>query len=159
MNRQENLEILKKINILKGHLIASESEVIVILKIIDELFAVERPTKIESIKLELNNGNKLESLNLLNNFKENIAKLLFKNPCSKQWYNLVNTDSYDTKYCTDCRKNVYLVSTEEELIKRRNLEQCVAINSFDINVNDDNDKNYKACHIKFTEEYELGLPM
>ena len=94
---------------------------------INELFSEERPTEIENIKLELKNGNKLESLNLLNNFKETTAKKLFKNPCSKQWYDLIDTDSYHTKYCTDCRKNVYLVSTEEELIKRRNLEQCARV--------------------------------
>ena len=56
------------------------------------------------------------------------------------------------------KKNVYLVESEEELIKRRNLEQCVAINTLETNLNKENDKNYKACHIKFKEEYELGLP-
>lgn len=160
MKKNKNFEILRKINIVKGYLLATEINKVEIIELLNEFF-IETELKekeIEKIKEELNNGNKINLLNLLNNYKEEISKLIFRNPCSKIWYDLVQTENHNTKFCLDCKKNVYLVESEEELIKRRNLEQCVAINTLETNLNKENDKNYKACHIKFKEEYDLGLP-
>lgn len=158
MNRKESFEIIKKLNIIKGYLLIADADNNLALSLISELFENDETNEIKNIKSELVNGKLLLSLNFLNNYKENISKSLFKNPCSKQWYELVDTDNYKTKYCLDCKKNVYLVSNEEELIKRRNLEQCVAVNSLEVFIKKENDKNFKACHIKFEEEFELGLP-
>ncbi len=158
MSKKINFDILKKLNLLKGYLVAPEFEVNSIIEIFDELFGDDIPEEIQQVRLKLFKGNKLESLNLLNNLKETTAKSLFKNPCPQQWYSLIDTSSSNIKFCSDCNKNVYLVSTEEEFVKRKNLEQCVAINAFDVNILDENDKNYKACHIKFEEAYLLGLP-
>lgn len=160
MNKNKNFEILRKINIVKGYLLATELNKTEIIELLNEFF-IETESKekeIKKIKEELDNGNKINLLNLLNNYKENISKLIFRNPCSKGWDDLVQTENHTVKYCMDCKKNVYLVASEDELIKRRNLEQCVAINTLETRVSKENDKNYKACHIKFKEEYELGLP-
>ena len=159
MNNKESFENLQKINIVKGSLLVSDIDENSILKLINELFDDAKNLNIEQIKSALVNGDMTLTLNHINNYKENIIKLLFQNPCSKKWNDLVDTNNNKEKYCTDCKKNVYLVSSEEEMIKRKKLQQCVAINTTEVDINKVNDKNYKACRIKFEAMYELGLPL
>jgi len=161
MNRTKNFNLLRKINSVKGLLLASELQPEAIIKLLTEFYiaSASKDEEIADFKRQLENGNKIDLLNLLNNYKENISKLIFKNPCSKNWNHLVDTDHDNTKYCMDCKKNVYLVTTEAEFIKRRNLEQCVAINTHNTKIPQEHDKHYKACHLKFSEVEEfLGLP-
>ena len=66
-----------------------------IIEVIDELFNDESNNEIEQIRLELEKGNKIKSLNILNNYKESISKILFQNPCSKKWYELIETDDWN----------------------------------------------------------------
>lgn len=158
MNKQENINLLKKISIVKAHLLIENSQPEKIITIIDELFTENIPIEIINARSIITKGNKLQGLNLINSFKNTISELIFKNPCSKQWDKLIETNSYDKKYCSDCRQNVYLVSTEKEMIKRRNLGHCVALNLAEVRISNDNDEYYKACHIKFQDELEMGLP-
>ena len=111
MNTNNGFKILKKLNIIKSYLISEDVISNSIIEVIDELFKDESNNEIEQIRLELENGNKTKSLNILNNYKESISKILFQNPCSKKWYELIETDDYKIKYCTDCSKNVFLVVT------------------------------------------------
>jgi hypothetical protein len=153
---KEELEILRKINITKGYLLTEDFKKDEIIKLLNELFT-ENETKedeLEKVECDIKNGNIIPFLNKLNNWKEIITKNIFKNPCSKEWHKLIETDDNNLKYCSDCRKNVYLVKTEEELIIRKNLEQCVAIDSYDLKINKENDKNYKSCHIEFKSDYD-----
>lgn len=158
MNINNSFKILKKLNIIKSYLISEDDISNSIIEVIDELFNDESNNEIEQIRLELEKGNKIKSLNILNNYKESISKILFQNPCSKKWYELIETDDYKIKYCTDCSKNVFLVETEDEMIKRRNLEQCIAVNTVDFNIKSEKYNNFKACHINFSENYLIGSP-
>ena len=158
MNTNNGFKILKKLNIIKSYLISEDVISNSIIEVIDELFKDESNNEIAQIRLELENGNKTKSLNILNNYKESISKILFKNPCSKKWDELIETNDYKIKYCTGCNQNVFLVETEDEMIKRRNLEQCIALNTLEFKINNDNYKNFKACHINFRESYFIGSP-
>ncbi len=158
MERNQYFDNLKRINIVKGYLSVSKIDKNGIIELLNE-FIIESDSKkaeIEKIKTEISNENYATAWNLLNTYKEDILKLIFRNPCSKLWDDLIQTGDSSTRYCMDCKKNVYLVTSEKELIIRKYLEQCVAINTYEFNLNKDIDKNFKACHIKFIGESEIS---
>ena len=43
------------------------------------------------------------------------------------WGNLVRTDDAEVRYCGECSQNVYLVTTESELVERAQRGECVAL--------------------------------
>lgn len=156
MNRKEHFQLLSKLNILKGYLIDENLDIKEILKTANSLFEKDFiKDVIENIEQE----NFTSALNLLNNRILDISNSIFSNPCNKSWYNLISTNEKNNKFCSDCSKNVYLVSNEEEFIKRRNLHQCVALNTHDFKPDEKNERNFKSCRIKFYDEPLLGLPL
>lgn len=155
MNRKENFQVLNKLNILKGYLIDENIDGEELLKISNKLF--EKDFLID-INQNIEQGYFIIALNLLNNRILNITNLIFSNPCNKSWYDLISTNENNTRFCSDCSKYVYLVSNEEEFIKRRNLKQCVALNTYEFEPSENNEKNFKSCRIKFFDEPLLGLP-
>jgi hypothetical protein len=155
MNRKENFQLLSKLNILKGYLIEININGNEVLKTSNSLFEKEY---MNDINKEIEGENFIAALNLLNNRILNISNLMFKNPCDKSWYDLIITNENNIKFCLNCSKNVYLVSNEEDFIKRRNLQQCVALNTHYFQPNEKNEKNFKSCRIKFYDEPLLGLP-
>lgn len=46
--------------------------------------------------------------------------------CPKTWGKLKKGDDPNVRFCDDCKKNVYLVKTREELEAKRNERCCVA---------------------------------
>lgn len=155
MNRKENFKLLSKLNILKGYLIEENIDGKEALKISNSLFEKDF---MNDVNQDIQQESFTAALNLLNNRILNISKSIFSNPCDKSWYDLISTNEYNTKFCSDCNKNVYLVSNEEEFIKRRNLKQCVSLNTYDFIPNEKNEGNFKSCRIKFFDEPLMGLP-
>ena len=47
--------------------------------------------------------------------------------CGKQLNDLIPTDRMDARYCSDCNKHVFMVSTDEEITMAKMLRRCVAI--------------------------------
>ena len=160
MKRKEYFQLLNKLNILKGYLLDDNINSNEILNVANSLLSThdkkELIQKIEEEKFT-------DALNLLNNYKLEISNSIFENPCDKSWYTLTSTEVSTTKFCLDCRKNVYLVSNEDELIKRKNLQQCVALNIHYFTPDEKLESNFKSCRIKFFDnpeydEYEVGFP-
>lgn len=155
MNRQDNFRLLSKLNILKGYLVEDHIDKTEILNIANSLFEKDY---IKDLIENVNKEHFTDALNLLNHYILDISNLIFKNPCNKSWYDLISTDENSTKFCLDCSKNVYLVSNEEEFLNRRNLNQCVALNTHDFKPDDKIERNFKSCRIKFYDEPLLGDP-
>ena len=154
MKRQENIQLLSKLNILKGYLIEENIDGKEVLKISNSLFEKDFINEINQV---IEQDNFTSALNLVNNKISNVSKSIFSNPCDKNWSDLIATNEYRTKFCSDCNKNVYLVSSEKEFIKRRNLKQCVALNFHDFVLNEKDERNFKSCRIKIFYEPDLGL--
>lgn len=150
MNREENFQILNKLNILKGYLIDENIDGEEVLKISNKLFENDL---LFDINQNIKQGLFIIALNMLNNRILNITNLVFSNPCDKSWYELISMNENNTRFCPVCSKIVYLVSNEEEFIKRRNLKQCVAFNIFDFKPSESNEKYFKSCRIKFFDVY------
>lgn len=161
MDKIVEINLVKKLNIIKGPLLLiindnSETDIIVFFK---QLFKIELDFNSKyafQILNLLECKSYIQALNLINIWKEEISYRVFKNPCDKDWFNLIPTENHDIKYCTDCHKNVYKVSNEEELQKRIKLEQCVAI---DVKLNLSNDSQFKSCHLPIEDFELLGLPI
>jgi hypothetical protein len=86
--------------------------------------------------------------------KENCLSQLFDNPCEKRWSSLIATDEKDISFCNDCGRNVFKVYTKEDYIKRKQLNQCVAI-AFQ-----QREKYHYGvgCEFSFDDFVLLGLP-
>ncbi|MES2851946.1 MAG: hypothetical protein V4698_03470 [Bacteroidota bacterium] len=165
MERIIEINILKKIKIMKGLLVIaldneSDSECLSSFK---QLFKIQLESN-HKFSNEILNCLEIKKhhdcLNILNNWEHEINNNVFKNPCNKKWFDLVTTENNEVRFCTDCNKNVFNVLNQDELIKRKNLRQCVSIdlNNF---VNNDLELNsdFKSCNIICEEDsYELGLP-
>ena len=54
-------------------------------------------------------------------------KCTFEFTCSKKWDELDDWTSDSVKYCDDCKHNVYLCKSQEEIDKARELGRCLAI--------------------------------
>lgn len=50
---------------------------------------------------------------------------LFK--CPKRWYDLMKTDDKNVRYCKECKQNVFLCHSADEMISRAQKSQCVAL--------------------------------
>jgi len=155
MNRKEKFQHLNKLNILKGYLLDENINSKEVLNVAKSLFKIEN---IKDIIQKLEEENFTDALNLVNNYILGICNEIFAYPCDKSWHDLILTNEYNTRFCSDCSKNVYLVSTEEEFIKRKNLQQCVALNTQDFKPDKKSERNFKSCRIKFFDEPLLGLP-
>ncbi|MEY2907210.1 MAG: hypothetical protein RLZZ408_1681 [Verrucomicrobiota bacterium] len=55
------------------------------------------------------------------------CKVEFTFQCPKQWENLLPTDNVDIRFCSVCRRNVYLCDTLEEVHGHAALGDCIAI--------------------------------
>lgn len=155
MNRIGKIELLSKFNILKGYLVDDSIDVESIQNVIDLLFEDKLAQElVDNIK----EGSSKTILNMVNNKITILNQLIFSNPCEKSWFNLSNTRDVNIKFCSDCGKNVYKVSNEEDYLKRKNLQQCVALDIEFFNPKDKLKKNFKSCNIEFVEDFDLGLP-
>ena len=165
MKSKLQIHLLKKIKFIKGLILIEIDEDVNsdLLRSFEQLFKIELEIKLEyptKIFNYLENNNCIDALNDLNLWNDEIGTNLFKNPCDKNWYDLVSTENNNIKYCTGCNKNVFKVTTEENLIKRKNLEQCVAIDikAFEI-INFQEVNNFKSCNIIIEDYHELlGFP-
>jgi hypothetical protein len=122
-------------------------------------------TKTNNILLEI-----VHELNQLNfgqvNLKikailEDLKNELFQEPCPKRWDDLIGVPFDKVKFCSECKKNVYLVKTREELIKRSKAGQCVSIDlsSFEKFFNEYGSKEF-GCTILYNSDDDLtGLPI
>jgi len=54
------------------------------------------------------------------------CKSEFKFRCPKQWDDLVRTADQSTRFCKECKENVYLTRTDAETLQRARAGQCVA---------------------------------
>jgi hypothetical protein len=52
-------------------------------------------------------------------------RFLFK--CPKRWYDLMKTDDKNVRYCNECKQNVFLCHSADEMISRAQKSQCVAL--------------------------------
>ena len=109
-------------------------------------------------KLIIDIGNEIENENYhfalihIQALKMEINKVLFKSPCSKSYFDLIETNDNDIKFCSDCKKNVYLVYNDEDFEKRKELEQCVAIGTETNIYNKYKDKENSSCTIVYNDE-------
>jgi hypothetical protein len=58
-----------------------------------------------------------------------ISNCPLKFVCSKKWSDLRETDDSGRRFCTDCKKPVYLCHTEADFERRRRAGECVALES------------------------------
>jgi hypothetical protein len=162
MDINDKITFLKKIDLLKVYLMIddiphSEVSSIFISLFIENIQKGLFESQLNLLKTEIDNNNISKSLNLTNELRENISRNLFKNSCKKDIGELIDTNNQNIKYCLDCHKNVFLVSNNDEIIKRRNLRQCVAINTFEFSKNEI-PKNFRSCLVEYYEQYDIGLP-
>ena len=67
-----------------------------------------------------------------------IKNCTFQFECPRKWESLKLTNQDGTRHCSQCNRDVYLCSTDEELIAHAKADHCVAI---------------------FREQMTLGQPM
>lgn len=157
MGKKEDFELLNKLNILKGYLLDADINYEEVLNVATMLFKPDT-INIQEILQKVKEANVTDTLNLLNNYTLQISNELFRYPCSRSWFDLVLTSEPKTKFCTDCSKNVYLVDNEDDFIRRKHLQQCVALDTFNLIVDSNLDKNFKSCRINLASEPLLGDP-
>jgi hypothetical protein len=56
----------------------------------------------------------------------------FEFKCDKQWDDLETQIASNIKFCTQCKKDVYLCKTQEELDHARSLGRCISIERVEI---------------------------
>lgn len=56
-----------------------------------------------------------------------IRNCVFGFRCTENWSSMGGTNQYDVRFCASCEKEVYLVSTEADLMEAITLNRCVAI--------------------------------
>ena len=149
MNRKQNIELLNKLNILKGYLVDDGVVIEEVLKLSRKLFDKDL---VNYIIGHVEQEDFSSALNLLNDQIRSISKSIFSNPCDKNWNDLLLTNEKNTKFCTDCNKNVFLVLNEEDFLKRKNLQQCVALNTKYFDSSKKDEVNFKSCRIKFFDD-------
>jgi hypothetical protein len=80
-----------------------------------------------------------------------ISNCPLKFVCSKKWSDLrPETDDSGRRFCTDCKKPVYLCRTEEDFDKRRHAGECVALAQSD---------EWKPIELLGLPGEELGRPL
>ena len=155
MSRKENIQLLSKLNILKGHLIEDNPDTERTLKVVNSLFEKDF---IKDVIQYIKEENFTAALNFVNSKILDTSNSVFSKPCSKPWDELVSVSGDEIKFCTDCKKNVYFVSNEEDFIKRRNLQQCVALDIYGFEPQEESKRNFKSCRIEFEDDFEIGMP-
>jgi hypothetical protein len=56
----------------------------------------------------------------------------FEFKCDKQWDDLETLVASNIKFCQQCRKDVYLCKTQEELDHARSLGRCISIERVEV---------------------------
>ena len=59
----------------------------------------------------------------------NIRNCIFGFKCTADWNAMKLTSDMTVRHCQSCEKDVYLISTKEQLFDAINLNRCVAIKS------------------------------
>ena len=57
----------------------------------------------------------------------NIRNCIFGFKCTANWNTMKLTSDKAVRHCKSCEKDVYLISTKEELLEAINLNRCIAI--------------------------------
>ena len=104
---------------------------------------------------EFKKENRTAAMEVLDSVKKNFVEKIFSSPCHQDWSSLVPTSDKDTKFCVECKRNVFRVYNKDDYRKRKHLNQCVAISYSQFEkVNDG-----IGCEISLTQQYELlGQP-
>ncbi|MBK7691393.1 MAG: hypothetical protein IPJ31_09820 [Bacteroidetes bacterium] len=157
MNIEDKFKLLSKINLLQGYFGSNDANE-EYSKVINEILT-EQIDEFVQIKKEFLEHNISNIIILLASLKTNISKELFKNPCRKNWLELIETDDNNIKYCTDCKKHVFYVTNQSEFLFRKNLEQCVALNTFDYKPSEVEYQNFHSCKIVSHDAPLLGEPI
>lgn len=159
MERIEKVKVLKNVNIFRAMLIHEEFDAESLNTFITHAFNAQSEMYRDEF-WGLIEGIKKKDVDLLHNclteIKRKITVDLFKYPCKVSWDSLTATNDSDTRYCKECKKYVYKVSSDEDFLKRRNLEQCIALDVDEYVPGDNIKTNLKSGRIEF--EYDLGLP-
>ncbi|WP_179318843.1 hypothetical protein [Winogradskyella helgolandensis] len=158
MTNNPNLLTLKNLNILQALVMDNDKFSLSFFKNNFKEQKSNTEKLIIDIGIEIENENYHFAMIHIKSMKLEINKSLFKNPCSKSYSDLIETNDDDIKFCSDCKKNVYLVYNEVEFEKRKELEQCVALGT-EKNIYDKyKDKEHSSCNILYNDEIDLGLP-
>jgi hypothetical protein len=57
----------------------------------------------------------------------NLRNCVFGFKCSAKWDDMAITSDIDVRHCEICKKNVYFITKDEDLISAIDLKRCVAI--------------------------------
>lgn len=127
------LDTVKRIDLLKG--LASADQLLLVESTLTDYIA---DSNIDNTELTQYRGllSQVKSIptstltDLLDTMRSNYISKIFENPCSKQWNDLTPTNNKEIKFCGDCGRNVYKVHNKEDYRKRKQLNQCVAIDFY-----------------------------
>ena len=56
----------------------------------------------------------------------NLRNCSFGYQCTQDWHKLKETNDKEIKFCRQCAQNVYMVHSDQELIKAINENKCIA---------------------------------
>lgn len=153
------LNIIKRVDLLKG-LLNIESTKLFEQTLLDfvnnsHLDKIEISFYEEALK-QCQSNNNSSAIEFLDTLRNNSLLKIFDKPCNKSWDDLLPINNSDEKYCTECSRNVYMVYNKIDYRKRKELNQCVAIN---FNLKEIYSKS-SGCDIPvINEQVLLGSPL
>lgn len=85
-------------------------------------------SSLQSIHMELEKGEWKSAAEQLKLLRDRYINDILGFSCSKKWDALVPTSNDDVRFCHECNRNVFKVFNKDDYRKRKQLNQCVAIN-------------------------------